>query len=243
VTSGTLKDRIGECLADAAPSRDTSLLLAGLVSGTQHDMRAGARLQRKLSASTTWADIPNGRQASLMLSDVVSACGGGLAGRQERTQICKMIQAKLEDQARARVKAEIENRRTHLPADGHEEEDSDVDHLLDAAPVLPGEENRAVWQPPKRCDCGSPTPIPPPRSVLPAKFGGHYPTAAPSTGNRSLGGGVAPAYNKTSNLHLETPGAVTNSPRAKGLAGRSSSGSTLKSRPYSAPVRSPDRIK
>jgi hypothetical protein len=55
--------------------------------------------------------------------------------------------------------------------------------------------------------------------VLPAKFGGHYPTAAPSTGNRSLGGGVAPAYNKTSNLHLETPGAVTNSPRAKGLAG------------------------
>ena len=213
-TSATLKDRLHQhVLAHHAPSRDTSKLLSGLVDGHAHALKSTARLSAKISHATTWHEIPSSHTARTILHHVRQACGAGLAGRRERSEIDSMIKMRLEDDAKAGM-------RERVNAELHQCNDSDSDDEGDEAPVLPGEDARHVFKPPPRNrHTSSPTPVPLHHLSHPRVF---------SARNASSGGG---AWCQDISL-----GAVKTSKMLTGGAAAAGSRSKLL-RPYSAPVR------
>ena len=91
---------------------------------------------------------------------VQNACSAGLAGCTEKAAIDSLIKQKLDEEARAAVRARINSQ-----AQDHDS-DSDDEGIGDA-PLLPGE--RKTWVPPKKEVRPSPTPVPPHRRILSAR--------------------------------------------------------------------------
>ena len=143
-------------------------------------------------------------------------------------------------------------RHADLSADSDSEEDEP-----DAAPVLPGEEHsHAVWFPPKKKET-SPVAVAPQRRILSAKNASQNAAAAsPRRGWAPGGAAAVPAgggpVGYTGGNHPKSGAG----PRGNGCNGHNGTrgvsdrgvsastgagGGACKLRPYSAPVRSPDR--
>jgi hypothetical protein len=212
----TLKDRIHQHLLGAdGPSRDTSRLISGLVDGQDHVLKSTARMPTKISHSTAWHEIPNSRQARIIMSQVEHACGAGRAGRQERAEIDAMIKGRLEDDARAGMRERVNAQLQECNAS-----DSDDDEG-DEAPVLPGEDARHVFKPPPRNRHTTwPTPVPLHHLSHRRVFSARNPSSGGWNEDNTLAAHNTLAGNKPSLL-----------------LGATTSDGTCKLRPYSAPVR------
>ena len=140
-------------------------------------------------------------------------------------------------------------RHADLSADSDSEEDEP-----DAAPVLPGEErSHAVWFPPKKKE-NTPVAVAPQRRILSAKNASqhvknasqHAAAASPRKGWAPGGGAAAlagggPVGHTRYNGYNGYNGNRGVTDRGGASASAGAGGGASKLRPYSAPVRSPDR--